>query len=189
VTAKQKPDVKTLAGTLFRDGFPENYDDIIREMSDDEFELLWELFNQERQVGRNAVKVLGTSEDLNGKIPTLACFRHSELGSSAILMQLRVRLPRGHQDGGMSRRNPLGSVRPCGPAGLPPTCNKARHHERGPSVAFFPDLLIQKRCVVAALIPVLFEVGSKRIHLRRWPMRWLSFRNSPPRRQRRMVGE
>jgi hypothetical protein len=49
-TANEKPDVKTLAGMLFRGGFPENYDGIIREMSDDEFELLWELFNQERRV-------------------------------------------------------------------------------------------------------------------------------------------
>ena len=45
-----RPDLETLAGMLVRGGFPENYDEIIRDMSDDDFERLWELFNQKRHV-------------------------------------------------------------------------------------------------------------------------------------------
>ena len=45
-----RPDLETLAGVLVRGGFPENYDEIIRDMSDDDFERLWELFNQKRHV-------------------------------------------------------------------------------------------------------------------------------------------
>jgi hypothetical protein len=46
----KRPELETLAGMLVRGGFPDNYDEIIKDMSDDDFERLWELFNQKRRV-------------------------------------------------------------------------------------------------------------------------------------------
>ncbi len=40
--------VETLAIMLVRGEFPENYDEIIREISDDDFERLWEFFDEKR---------------------------------------------------------------------------------------------------------------------------------------------
>ena len=48
--AREKPDVETLARMLARGEFSESYDDTIRELSDDEFERLWEVFCLERRV-------------------------------------------------------------------------------------------------------------------------------------------
>jgi hypothetical protein len=42
--------IETLAGMLARGEYPENYDDIIKEMSDDDIEHLWAVFIRERYV-------------------------------------------------------------------------------------------------------------------------------------------
>jgi hypothetical protein len=45
-----RTDLETLAGMIVEGEFPENYDEIIKGMSDDDFERLWELFNRERTI-------------------------------------------------------------------------------------------------------------------------------------------
>jgi NADPH-dependent glutamate synthase beta subunit-like oxidoreductase len=44
---------------LVRGEFPENYDQIIREISDDDFERLWELFEQKRKKEGTTVQIAG----------------------------------------------------------------------------------------------------------------------------------
>ena len=44
--ANDSPDIEELAGMLTRGEFPENYDSIIRNISDEDLESLWESFNQ-----------------------------------------------------------------------------------------------------------------------------------------------
>jgi hypothetical protein len=45
-----RTDLEGLATKMVEGGFPENYDYIIRGMSDDDFERLWEFFNRERTI-------------------------------------------------------------------------------------------------------------------------------------------
>jgi hypothetical protein len=53
--ARDKPDAETLARMLAHGVFPENYDDKIRELSDDDFERLWEIFYLERSVSTKGI--------------------------------------------------------------------------------------------------------------------------------------
>jgi hypothetical protein len=43
-------DIETLAGSLVRGEFPENYDIIIRNISDEDLEWLWAVFKQKWRV-------------------------------------------------------------------------------------------------------------------------------------------
>jgi NADPH-dependent glutamate synthase beta subunit-like oxidoreductase len=51
--------VEALAVMLVRGEFPENYDQIIREMSDDDFERLWETFEENRKKQGTTVQISG----------------------------------------------------------------------------------------------------------------------------------
>ena len=51
--------VEALALMLVRGEFPENYDQIIREISDDDFERLWEIFEEKRRKEGTAVQIDG----------------------------------------------------------------------------------------------------------------------------------
>ena len=48
--ANDTPDIDELAGMLTRGEFPENYDHIIRNISDDDLERLWAVFHRMRLV-------------------------------------------------------------------------------------------------------------------------------------------
>ena len=50
----ETPDLEELAEMLVRGEFPDNYDTIIREISDDDFEQLWEVFRRKRQAQAQA---------------------------------------------------------------------------------------------------------------------------------------
>ncbi|HYI92529.1 MAG TPA: hypothetical protein VEX68_03220 [Bryobacteraceae bacterium] len=47
--ANNTPDIDELAGMLTRGEFPENYDNIIRNISDEDLERLWAAFYRMRQ--------------------------------------------------------------------------------------------------------------------------------------------
>src|SRR5712692_8185764 len=79
----------------------------------------------------------------------------------------------GHKDGGMFRRDSLGSIGACGFAGSSPTGNETRHHGAFTGITLLTDLLIQTARIVATLIPALLEVVAKLIHFRRATMRRL----------------
>ena len=51
--------VEALAVMLVRGEFPENYDQIIREISDDDFERLWEIFEEKRKKEGTTVQIAG----------------------------------------------------------------------------------------------------------------------------------
>ena len=46
---KSPLNVQELAGMLMRGDFPDNYDSIIRDMSDEDLELLWSYFEHDRR--------------------------------------------------------------------------------------------------------------------------------------------
>ena len=46
--ANDSPDIEELAGMLMRGEFPENYDSIIRNISDEDLERLWAVFHRMR---------------------------------------------------------------------------------------------------------------------------------------------
>jgi len=51
--------VEALAVMLVHGEFPENYDQIIREISDDDFERLWQIFEEKRKRQGTTVQIAG----------------------------------------------------------------------------------------------------------------------------------
>ncbi len=82
----------------------------------------------------------------------------------------------GDKDGGMLRGDSLGSLGRCGICRLfSNSATKRATMAAFASVAFLPNLMVEARGVVTALIPALLEIVGKLVHLRRPTVRRLPF--------------